>query len=74
MHIHLIPIIGLLLIVAIAWYCINQLTLPAPVRMVIIVVACVICILVVAQMFGVMDFGGVSVSSISPRLNISALA
>ena len=60
MHIALIPIIGLLLIIAIAWYAINQLTLPPPVRMVIIVVACVICILVVAGMFGVVDLGGVS--------------
>ncbi len=74
MHIHLIPIIGLLLIIAIVWYLINQLTLPPPVRMVIIVVACVICILIVAQMFGVMDFGGVSVSSLRSTLNISALA
>ncbi len=74
MHIHLIPIIGLLLIIAIVWYLINQLTLPPPVRMVIIVVACVICILIVAQMFGVMDLGGVSVSSLRSTLNISALA
>ena len=65
MHIHLIPIIGLLLIIAIVWYLINQLTLPPPVRMVIIVIACVICILIVAQMFGVMDLGGVSVSSLT---------
>ena len=65
MHIHLIPIIGLLLIIEIVWYLINQLTLPPPVRMVIIVIACVICILIVAQMFGVMDLGGVSVSSLT---------
>lgn len=64
MHIHLIPLIGLLLIVAIAWYAINQLSLPPPVRMIIIVVACVICILIVAQMFGVMDGAGISITRI----------
>jgi hypothetical protein len=58
MHIAIIPIIGLLLIVAIAWYAINQLTLPPPVRMIIIVIACVVCILIVADMFGVMSLGG----------------
>jgi hypothetical protein len=58
MHIAIIPIIGLLLIVALAWYAINQLTLPPPVRMIIIVIACVICILIVADMFGVMSLGG----------------
>jgi len=58
MHIALIPIIGLLLIIAIAWYAISQMTLPPPVRMIIIVIACVVCILVVADMFGVMSLGG----------------
>jgi hypothetical protein len=58
MHIALIPIIGVLLIVAIAWYLLNQLSLPPPVRMVVIVVACVILILIVADMFGVFSLGG----------------
>jgi hypothetical protein len=62
MHIALIPIIGLLLICAIAWYCLNQMTLPPPVRMVIIVIACVILILIVADMFGVGGMGHLSIS------------
>lgn len=56
MHVAILPIIGLLLIIAIVWYAINQMTLPPPLRTVVIVVACVICILLVAQIFGV--FGG----------------
>ena len=62
MHIALIPIIGVLLIVAVCWYLLNQLTLPPPVRMVVIVVACVILILVIADMFGVGGLGHVSIN------------
>ena len=65
MHISLIPLIGVLLIVAVAWYCINQLTLPPPVRMVIIVIACVILILWVASIFGLMPGGFITVGQLS---------
>ena len=60
MHIAIIPLLGVLLIAAIAWYAISQLTLPAPVRMVIIVIACVILILWVASVFGLMSGTGIT--------------
>lgn len=61
MHIALLPLLGLLLIIAIAWYLIQNLTLPPLVRMVVIVIACVLLILWVAQVFGLMGgLGGVS--------------
>lgn len=62
MHIALLPLIGILLIVAIAYYAINQLTLPPPVRMVIIVLACVLLILWVASVFGLMSGGVITVT------------
>jgi hypothetical protein len=62
MHIAIIPLIGLLLIIAIAWYAITQLTLPPPVRMVVIVLACVILILWVASIFGLLGGGMISVT------------
>jgi hypothetical protein len=48
----LLQLIGLLLIIAIGWYLLSVLTLPPPVRMVIIVVACVILMIWVAGIFG----------------------
>ncbi len=48
----IIQLIGILLIVAISWYAINNLTLPPPVRMVVIVLGCVLLIVWVAGAFG----------------------
>ena len=59
-HIAIVPLIGLLLIIALAWYLFTQLTLPQPVRMVVIVVACVVLILWVASLFGVLGGGVIS--------------
>ena len=61
-HIAIVPLIGLLLILAIAWYLFTQLTLPQPVRMVVIVVACMILILWVASLFGLLGGGVVSLT------------
>lgn len=65
MHIAILPIIGLLLIAAILWYAINQMTLPPPVRMVVIVVGCMLLILIVAQIFGVFNGAGITLSAIN---------
>jgi hypothetical protein len=65
MHIALIPLIGVLLIVAIAWYAINQLTLPPMVKTVIIVLACVILIIWVASVFGLMPGGSITIGELS---------
>jgi hypothetical protein len=64
MHIAILPIIGLLLIVAILWYAINQMTLPPPVKMVVIVIGCVLLILIVAQIFGVFNGAGITLSGL----------
>ncbi len=48
----ILQLIGLLLVVSIAWYAISQLTLPPPVRMVVIVVCCIILILWAISAFG----------------------
>jgi len=61
MHIAIIPLLGLLLICAIAWWAISQLALPQPLRMIIIVVVAVLCILWVAQTFGVISGGVITV-------------
>lgn len=65
MHIAIVPLIGVLLICAIAWYAISQMTLPPPVRMVIIVIACVILILWVASVFGLMSGGAITIGQLS---------
>ncbi len=62
MHIALIPLLGLLLIVAIAYWAISQLSLPPPIRMIVIVVVAVLCILWVASAFGVIQGGILTVT------------
>lgn len=52
-----------MLIISIAWYAISQLTLPPPIRMIIIVVVAVLCILWVGQTFGVFSGGQITVGS-----------
>ncbi len=61
MHIAIIPLIGLLLIIGIAYYAINQIPLPPPVKMVIIVVVCCILILWVASVFGLLPGGVITI-------------
>lgn len=63
MHIAIVPLIGLLLIIAIAYWAISQITLPPPIRMIIIVVVAVLCILWVGQTFGVFSGGQITVGS-----------
>lgn len=65
MHINIIALIGLLLIVAIAWWAINQLSLPPPIRMIVIVVVAVLCILWVAQTFGLLNGGSINIGDIA---------
>jgi hypothetical protein len=62
MHIAIVPLIGILLIIGLAWYAISQIPLPPPVRIVIIVLACVILILWVASVFGLLGGGVISVT------------
>lgn len=62
MHIAILPLIGLLLIIGIAWYAIQQIPLPPMVKTVIIVVVCCLLILWVASIFGLMPGGVISVS------------
>ncbi len=45
-------LVGILLLIAIGWYLLQNLTLPPPVRMVVIVVGCLILMLWVASAFG----------------------
>lgn len=65
MHVNIIALIGLLLIVAIAWWAISQLSLPQPIRMIVIVVVAVLCILWVAQAFGLMSGGTITIGDIA---------
>lgn len=55
----LIDLIIVCAIIGIAWYAINQIPMPPPMRVVIIVVACVIAILFLASLLqgGVGAFG-----------------
>lgn len=48
----LFELIGILLIIAIVWYMLNNIPLPPPVRMVVIVIGCIFLIVIVANMFG----------------------
>lgn len=72
MHIALIPLLGLLLICAIAWWAINYLSLPPPIKMIIVVVVAVLCIIWVAHTFGLLEGTGISVSSLSPDARMLA--
>ncbi len=65
MHIAIIPLLGLLLIVAIAWWAISSLSLPPPIRMIVIVVVAVLCILWVASTFGLMQGGNLTIGDLA---------
>lgn len=64
MHINIIALIGLLLIVAIAWWAINSLSLPPPIRMIVICVVAILCILWVAQTFGLLNGGSITIGDL----------
>lgn len=67
MHINVIALIGLLLIIAIAWWAISSLSLPPPIRMIVIVVIAVLCILWVASTFGLMPSGTITIGQLPPN-------
>lgn len=69
MHINVIALIGLLLIIAIAWWAISSLSLPPPIRMIVIVVIAVLCILWVASTFGLMPSGTISIGQ-TPAIHV----
>lgn len=57
MHIAIVPLIGLILIIAIAWWALGQFPVPEPVRWIVIAVLAVLAILWVADAFGIMRAG-----------------
>jgi hypothetical protein len=61
----ILQLIGILLIIAIAWYLLQNLTLSPPVRMVVIVVGCVLLIVWVVSAFGLT--GGLGLGRLSLR-------
>lgn len=61
MHINIVHTIGILLIIALAWGAIQYMTLPPPVKMIVIVLMFVLAILWVAETFGLFPGGSITV-------------
>ena len=58
----LIPLLCILGAIAIAWWAFTQLTLPAPVRMVAVIVVAIIAIVLLLDMAGGGGFSGFHLS------------
>lgn len=45
----IVTLLGVALIIGIAWWALDQIPLPPPIRMIVVVIVAIICILVVAN-------------------------